>query len=123
VPKLQQGSIIWAVIPDPNGENPKERPAVVVTATEAIQPESPIAVVAVTGTLPKPLPEEYVELPWHRAGHPVTALKKRCAALCRWILSLRQDDIKECAGVVPTGKMVEIMTQVREITSRLPDGT
>ncbi len=110
---LQQGRIIWVTVRDPNGENPKERPAVIVTATEEIRPEQPFVAVAITGTLPRPLPPEYVELPWHRSGHPRTGLRKRCAAVCTWLIETQARDVKDCGGIVPE-------SQMRAILERLP---
>ena len=81
---LQQGRIVWAEIRDPDGKNSKRRPAVIVTATEEIQPDEPFVVAAITTRLTKPLPADFVELPWHRAGHPRTKLRIRCAAVCSW---------------------------------------
>lgn len=109
---LQQGRIVWVTVRDPNGENPKERPAVIITATDEIQPGQPIVAVAITGTLPNPLPPEYVPLPWHRNKHPRTGLKKKCAAQCHWLVAINQDDIKEYGGIVPESKMIEILAQI-----------
>jgi mRNA-degrading endonuclease toxin of MazEF toxin-antitoxin module len=109
---LQQGRIVWVTVCDPNGKNPKERPAVIITATAEIKPGQPIVAVAITGTLENPLPPAYVELPWHRSGHPRTGLKKRCAAQCQWLIVIKQDDIKEYAGIVPESKMVEILARI-----------
>lgn len=109
---LQQGRIIWVTVCDPNGENPKERPAVIITATSEIELDKPIVAVAITGTLKDPLPPEYVELPWHRNKHPRTGLKKRCAAQCHWLIVIKQNDIKEYGGIVPESKMVEILARI-----------
>ena len=109
---LQQGRIIWAVIRDLNGQNPKERPAVIITATAEIEPDRPIAAVAITGTLTDPLSPEFVELPWHRSKHPKTGLKKQCAANCRWVIEIDPADIKEYAGVVPEAQMFEILQRI-----------
>jgi mRNA-degrading endonuclease toxin of MazEF toxin-antitoxin module len=34
------GRIVWVELPDPQGRNPKRRPAVILTPTEEIQPDS-----------------------------------------------------------------------------------
>jgi mRNA-degrading endonuclease toxin of MazEF toxin-antitoxin module len=109
---LQQGRIVWVRISDPNGQNSKERPAVIVTATDEIRPGEPFVAVAITGTLEHPLPPEYVELPWHPRRHPRTGLKKRCAAACHWLVVVRQEDILEYAGVVPDAKMLAILERI-----------
>jgi hypothetical protein len=45
---------------DPNGVNPKDRPSVVVTPTDEIDPEGPIVVVAISTLLPGPAPDDCV---------------------------------------------------------------
>jgi hypothetical protein len=45
---LTQGGIVWATIPDPRGGNEKSRPAVIVTATNKIDPAGKIEIAAVT---------------------------------------------------------------------------
>jgi mRNA-degrading endonuclease toxin of MazEF toxin-antitoxin module len=112
VPLLHQGRIVWVTVCDPNGENLKERPAVIIAATAEIQPNRPIAAVAITGALADPLSSDCVELPWHRNKHPRTGLKKRCAARCRWLIAVNPNDIKEYAGIVPVSKMLEILARI-----------
>jgi len=109
VAQLQQGRIVWIRANDPKGVNAKERPAVVITATEEILPAESFVAVAITTQLPDPLPASYVELPWHRNKHPRTGLKKRCAAKCDWLVELFESDIIGFAGVVPTAKLLEII--------------
>jgi len=116
---LQQGRIVWASVRDPNGRNPKERPAVIITATDEITDDKPFVAVAITNTLENPLPPDCVELPWHRNKHPRTGLKKRCAAHCKWLIVIEAKDVKECAGIVPLSKMKEILERI----PRLPGGT
>ncbi len=109
---LHQGRIVWVTVRDPNGQNPKERPAVIVTATAEILPDRPIVAVAITGTLKNPLPPECVVLPWHRDKHPRTGLNKRCAAQCRWLIEIDPGEIKDYAGIVPEAIMVEILARI-----------
>ena len=65
---LELGRIVWAEVPDPNG-NRKLRPGVIVTATSQISDEVPIQIVAVTSRVPDPVPDNQVLLPWHPQGH------------------------------------------------------
>ena len=85
---LIQGEILWARCVDPRGVNEKRRPFVVLTLSEEIARGEPIVAAAITTTLPNPLTDEYVELPWHPAGSVRTGLRKRCAVCCRWIVEL-----------------------------------
>ena len=109
---LQQGSIVWVRMTDPNGVNPKERPAVVVTPTEEIVPGEALVVVAVTSTFTRPLPTNRVELPWHNSGHPVTGLRRRCIAVCDWLIAVDQVAIINVVGIVPVRVLDTILVQL-----------
>lgn len=108
---LELGRIVWADVADPNG-NVKQRPAVVVSATETIRPGSPIRVVAVTSRVSELLPADYVLLPWHPQRHPRTGLNRRSAAVCNWVCTIMPDDVKDLAGVVPGECLFEILSKI-----------
>jgi hypothetical protein len=80
---LELGRIVWAEVADANGIR-KERPAVIVTATDQIQADRPLDLIAITSRLPDSLPDDHVLLPWHAQGHPRTGLNRRSAAVCSW---------------------------------------
>jgi hypothetical protein len=61
---IQSGDIIWVRMVDPNGVNEKVRSVVVLTPSDEISAGSPLVGATVTTTLPTPLTEDYVELPW-----------------------------------------------------------
>lgn len=109
---LQQGSIVWVTINDPNGRNPKRRPAVVVSPTSAIQAGEPIVVVAATTQVEKPLPNNRIPLPWHRSGHPVTKLKTECVAVCDWLAEIDQSSIEAVGGVCPQNVLIQILAMI-----------
>src|SRR5262245_4379301 len=113
---LQQGHIVWAEILDPSGKNPKRRPAVIVTSTGEIQPGQALVVVPITSRLPKPLPDDHVELPGHRNGHPKTGLRQRCAAVCSWLVEIREKDIQKIGGIVPASQMLEIIHKLPKLS-------
>ncbi len=114
VGNLEQGSIVWAWVPDPKGEE-KCRPAVVITATDEIVLNGPVAVVAVSASIPETLPESHIELPWHPARHPATHLSKRCAAVCNWLAKIRPSDIVEIRGYVPARWLLPIVDLVNQL--------
>jgi mRNA-degrading endonuclease toxin of MazEF toxin-antitoxin module len=99
---------------DPNGVNPKDRPAVIVTPTDEITETDSVEVVAITTLLPGPLPADSVRLPWHRSGHPRTGLKTNCAAMCSWIAEADPSQIR-ALGVVPAAQMLEIARKLAEL--------
>jgi mRNA-degrading endonuclease toxin of MazEF toxin-antitoxin module len=115
VSRPERGRIIRATVLDPQGRNPKVRPLVIVSRTEDIKSGETFLAVAISGELPKPLPDSYVRLPWHPQRHPRTGLKKDCAAICTWYVTLTEADITEYGGIVPSAQMQAILTRLAVI--------
>ena len=67
---LQQGRIVWVELLDPQGRNPKRRPAVVLTPTAEIHADGDVIVAALSSQIDQSPPDVSVEVPWHRDGHP-----------------------------------------------------
>jgi len=111
--KLVRGLIVWATTPDPAGRNPKKRPVVLLTSQDEVPPGNPLIGVGVTGTLPAPLPPDYVLIPWHRSRHPYTGLNKKCAAWCSWRVTIPLTDDVQVMGRVPDNAFVEICEKVK----------
>lgn len=109
---LKQGSIVWVVVSDQAGRNPKCRPAVVVTPTDDIVQDASFVIIAATSTFSSPLPDNRIELPWHPARHPVTGLYKRCVAVCDWLTETTHDKVQGEAGVVPPGVLARILQKI-----------
>ena len=119
MPNLMHGSIVWARVPDENGVNHKERPAVIVTATDDIDVNDPLVAVAVTGTFSNPLRESQVALPFHPSGNTRTKLRRPTVAVCDWIVRIKKADILQVAGIVPPGPLTEIMEKVEALLDDL----
>ena len=117
---LIQGRIVWAELADSNGFV-KLRPAVIVSATEHLQRDQPIEVVAVTSRLPDELLEDHVLLPWHGQGHPRTGFNRRCAAVCSWLGRIMASDIQDVAGVVPGEPLLLILSKIAALQLPPPD--
>jgi len=113
VATYHQGQIVWVRVSDQAGRNPKTRPAVILTATDEISDDEPIVVVAVSTRFDRPLPDNKIELPWHRDRHPVTGLRRRCVAVCDWLVEIRPSAIEDVAGTVPPAKMRQIISRVK----------
>ncbi len=110
---LCRGRIVWVELIDPQGRNPKCRPAVVVTSDEEIRDEGEVWVVAISTQLDEAPAEDQVELPWHRSGHPRTGLKERCSAVCTWMERVSVTAIRGLAGVVPGRQLLDILTRIQ----------
>ena len=70
MPSLCRGRIVWVELPDPQGRNPKCRPAVIVTPSADIKPDGEVWVVAISSQTDAAPAEVQVELPWDRRDHP-----------------------------------------------------
>jgi mRNA-degrading endonuclease toxin of MazEF toxin-antitoxin module len=113
VSPLCRGRIVWVELLDPQGHNPKCRPAVIVTPDAEIVNDGEVWVVAISTQLAEAPPEAQVELPWDRRGHPRTGLRERCAAVCTWMEKVRVSSIQGSAGVVPGRQLLVILTRIQ----------
>ena len=103
---------------DPQGRNPKTRPAVVMTPTDQIIAGGPLYVIGITTTLtPRPTDDDFVALPWHADRHPRTGLDKRNAAVCRWLAYFDRTQVLRVIGHLPPRKLERIKDKVRNMRS------
>jgi mRNA-degrading endonuclease toxin of MazEF toxin-antitoxin module len=112
MPTLGQGSIILADLVDPQGHNPKVRPAVVVTSDADIRAGEALTGVAITGAIDDPLPDTQIELPWDPTGKARTDLKKRSVAVCDWQAVVEQSDVQRIIGHLPHATALEVVRRV-----------
>jgi mRNA-degrading endonuclease toxin of MazEF toxin-antitoxin module len=110
--------IVWAVALDPAGRNPKARPLVLLVGEDEVRADAPLLAVGITGTLPTPLPDGYVLLPWDRAGHRQTGLKKKSAAVCNWIVRVAPSGSLQVIGRAPNAQFAEICQKVQAIRAQ-----
>lgn len=120
--QLSFGQIIWTEVADANGIR-KVRPAVIVTPTDQIEDDALVDIVAITSSLPDPIPADHVLLPWHAQGHPRTGLKRRCAAVCSWRAAILPADVQNVAGSVPGPLIVEILKKIAASISPPPQSS
>lgn len=81
------GSIVRVELLDPQGRNPKYRPAVVVSSNEEITPGGEVWVVGITGTEGR---EPALEVPLQHDPKGVcrTGLRKPSVAACWWLVKV-----------------------------------
>lgn len=116
MPALVQGRIVFPIdaIPDPQGRNPKEnRPFVVISSREDIEAGKDLTIVGVTKSVPNPVTDEYVELPF--GPYALTKFQQRCAALCTWVKTLPQDAVEVGDGFVKPTPLLAIVKKVHSI--------
>ncbi len=114
---LQQGRIVWIELFDPQGRNPKRRPAVILTPTNEIRAGSDVVVAAISSQTDQSPAEVSVEVPWHRDGHPRTKLNRRNIVVCTWLVTIPVDAITEAdlGGMIPFAEMAKVLTIVRDL--------
>jgi mRNA-degrading endonuclease toxin of MazEF toxin-antitoxin module len=105
---LQQGQIVRATIPDPQGRNWKRRPVVIFSDAEAIA-AGEIDVIAITTQVGSFPPEVSVPIPWQRGGHPRTTLTQPNEAICVWTARISAADVEAPKGRVPLAEMTRIL--------------
>jgi mRNA-degrading endonuclease toxin of MazEF toxin-antitoxin module len=114
---LQQGRIVWVELFDPQGRNPKIRPAVILTSTPEIKQDGEVVVAALSSQVDQSPPEVSVELPWHRDGHPRTKLNRRNVVVCSWLstIPVNSIDSTNLGGIVPFAQMAKILEIVQSL--------
>jgi hypothetical protein len=112
VSDLRYGRIVRVELFDPQGRNPKVRPAVILTPTADITPDGEIQVAAITGETTAAPAEDCVPLPWHRSGHPTTKLTKPSVVVVTWLARVRVSAVERIAGAVPTPQLIEITRKI-----------
>jgi mRNA-degrading endonuclease toxin of MazEF toxin-antitoxin module len=112
--ELRYGRIVWTAVKDRHGFR-KTRPCIVLTPTEQIRADEPIALMAVTTTFPEPPPPDHIPLPFHPDPRRVrTQLARRSAAVVTWVVTAYADEITDVIGDVPRTTMRAIQARLRE---------
>ena len=105
----RQGQIVLVLLTDPDGKEPKHRPAVVLTSTEELQAADEIVVAAISTVFEPPLPNDWIEIPWSGDGRSRTGLTKPCVVKCHWLKRVRRSDILKTVGHLPPQYLVKVM--------------
>jgi mRNA-degrading endonuclease toxin of MazEF toxin-antitoxin module len=108
---LQQGRIVWFTSLDPNGQNEKRRPGVILTPTADIQPDKPVLIAAVSSSNVA-AEEEIVRLSWNREGTTSTRLRRASHVVCTWLVEAPVAALEGTPGVVNPRELVAILAKV-----------
>src|SRR6476620_6576842 len=102
VPSLIQGRIVFArkAIVDPQGKNPKcDRPFVIISPTAQILPGKFVVGVAISS--------DQIDLPF--GDNAKAGLKIQCAAICDWLVALKQDELDFGTSFLSAAYLEEII--------------
>jgi hypothetical protein len=113
VPEYRFGDIVDVDnVYDPNRQNPKNRPVLIISTNADIAASDDLVGVAVSSKNipPKPakLPADFIELPFADGGYCKTGLNKRSVAKCRWLVRFNKAQITGKRGGAP-GPQVELV--------------
>src|SRR5262245_41000781 len=106
-----RGRIVWVELLDPQGKNPKVRPAVILTPNEEIVAGT-ITVAAISTQLDMAPADRQVLLPYHHQGHPRTGLREKCAAVADWLATVPLTAIRGFAGLVTGRPLLDLLAMV-----------
>lgn len=123
MPDLCRGRIVRVEVLDPQGRNPKCRPAVIITPTKAIRADGDVVLVAITGSVNAAPPEMQVALPWHPQGQTGTRLNKPSVAVCNWIFTRPVASVQGYGGMVPDRQLLQILDKIKAAASPPPDNS
>ncbi len=112
---LRYGAIIRATVADPNGQNPKNRPLVVLTAMDELVDGEPFVAVAISTSVAGSDASVCVRLPWSRPKHPRTGLSADCVVVCNWLVELEVAAVESVIGAANAAEMQAI----NDVVSRL----
>jgi hypothetical protein len=93
---LRRGSVIWAKIPDPDGNviynddgTVRSHPCLVLSSQAGIDAGKPLIVAGITSSFnPRKLPPEWIKMPHQPGGHPETSLYKPCVVKANWLVNI-----------------------------------
>lgn len=112
--RLSQGQIVDVRIADPNGQNPKPRPAVILTSTDELADADAFVVAAISTKFDAPLPADDIQVPWSSDGRVKSGLTKPSVVKCRWLVRVKRKDILSVRGHLPSAVLCRIMRAVTQ---------
>jgi hypothetical protein len=107
------GRVVWVTISDPQGRNPKCRPAVILTPTDEITPDGEVWVVGITTSFELAPPEVQTELQFDPRGNCRSGLRERSWAVSTWVARVPLSAIEGYAGTIPGAQMAEIHQKIQ----------
>ena len=100
MPQFKCGDIVEVEqMLDPRGQNPKTRPAMILTPSSEIAQSDSLVVAAISSShIPAKLPEDLVELPFADGGRCKTGLTRRSVIVCKWLEEIPKTRILKKLG-------------------------
>jgi hypothetical protein len=114
---IKPGWVVRATTLDRNGQNPEERPFLVIPPAPN-GPDAPLCCLAIS-TKPGDDPSDpAIEMPWNPYNGGITGLYKWCRVVVLWHVQLDQSRIEPC-GRVEAAFLADVLA-AREIARFIP---
>ncbi len=112
----EQGRLIWAAIPDNNGNaKPEPRPAMVESTITVSGDDDIVQVIAGSTDVRSPLPSDQVLIHDSYQQDRITKLRKPTVLICSWRAGVRAGDIKGAGGYLRGARSLPIIRKANEI--------
>ena len=118
---IQRGTIVWAEISDPNGQNAKLRPAIVLSTQPHIDARHDLVVAAITTDFVHPLPSGWFAIPTMPGGHEITGLDQACVVKATWLKQVPQTQVRAIKGRAPSRVVREVLNFLAQRHNSLKD--
>jgi mRNA-degrading endonuclease toxin of MazEF toxin-antitoxin module len=116
VEELRYGDIVRAWVRDPNDQNLKLRPILIISPNSDIEVRRHVNAVGISSSnFPPVIPPDWFDLPWDENVDPKTGLNRRSVAKCDWRLTVPKTEIEEKMGRAPN----RVMRQIAEYFANL----
>jgi hypothetical protein len=109
-PQIQFGTIILAVVEDPNGDPAGPHPAIVLNRQVEIDDGNDLWVAVCSTSFDYPLRSGWFDMPTQPGGHPATGLSEACVVKATWLQKVPQTRVIKLYKRAP----VRIVRQVLE---------
>ena len=112
-PKIAPGSVIWATVTNPRGNNPKSRPCLVVLP-EPLTAEQPYWCLAVSTDPEENTGDPGIEMPWDPKTGSTTGLYAWSRVVLDWRVPVDRDKVERKTGVVTPTFLQNVIDECRK---------
>ena len=118
---LCQGRLVWTLVADPRGKNPKHRPVVILTSNKELKTAKVAVGVVASHSAASvvPLPDHHIALPYQQNGLCTSKLRKPTVAICDWLAEVPNEPVSRdnLGGVITPMLLAKILEKIKEMES------
>jgi len=111
---IHRGSVIWADLCDPDGNNLKDRPALVLLPQADIDLGRDLEVAVISTAWEYPLKPGWFEIESRPGGQCCTGLSEACVVKATWLEAVPQNKVNRVTGRAPRKLVSEVLNWLAE---------